>query len=199
MSLPTTPPFTLAILAGGAGSRLGGVAKGLIELDGAPLIASQLKLAREMKAAVLVVTRDPSVYRRFEVPLCTDETPELGPAAGIVAGLRAARTERVLFTGCDMPWLSQAVLARLLQGAGEAPRCFEVEGAPQPLPSLWWRGTAEAVSKRVDRPLSLRWLLVLSGVERLPGAALREVDPDLRSLTSLNLPEELAAFGARLP
>lgn len=199
VTLLPTADTTLAVLAGGSGSRLGGVAKGLIELEGRPLIERHRVLAEALGAKVLIVTRRPEPYRRFGLPICTDEAEALGPAAGIVAGLRASTTAGVLFVGCDMAMLTAPVLAALLEGSKHTPRCFELEGELQPLPSLWWRESVEEVAAHLDRPLALRRLLALSGVEVVSERRLREVDPTSRALRSLNRPEDLEAIGARLP
>ncbi|MGQ0505977.1 MAG: molybdenum cofactor guanylyltransferase [Myxococcaceae bacterium] len=178
---------TLAILAGGQGSRLDGAAKGLIEVDGRSCLARQLELAA-LFADVLLLTSDPR-YARLGVRCVPDVLPWGGPVAGLHAALRHAPS--VLLTACDMPFLTAPVLELLCESPGPA---VVVEN--EPLPSLWrvGAGVVEVAGKR-----SLKALLETLSPTRVPEVRLRAVDPELRSLISLNSPEDLARHQATYP
>lgn len=101
--------FDAIILAGGRGSRLGGVDKGALPVGGWPLLDRVLEAARD--AERVVVVGDGPVP---DGVLLTREEPVFGgPAAAVVAGLRALRmpptlpidsaAPLVLVLACDLP------------------------------------------------------------------------------------------------
>ncbi len=101
--------FDAIILAGGRGSRLGGVDKGALPVGGRPLLDRVLEAARD--AERVVVVGDGPVP---DGVLLTREEPVFGgPAAAVVAGLRALRmpsalpidsaARLVLVLACDLP------------------------------------------------------------------------------------------------
>ncbi|MEK6349520.1 MAG: molybdenum cofactor guanylyltransferase MobA [Burkholderia sp.] len=122
------PPLTAArraaltalLLAGGQGSRMGGVDKGLQPLHGEPLAPHVLRrLAPQAGACLISANRNPDVYLALGQPYSArvvgDATPGFaGPLAGLLAGLRAARTPLVLTAPCDTPYLPLDLAARLL-------------------------------------------------------------------------------------
>lgn len=115
--LPALPPLTGLILAGGRGTRLGGVDKGLIELHGRPLIEYVLDRLRPQTEAILInANRHHERYAAYGVPVIPDlEGGFAGPLAGIAAGLAAARTDWVVVVPCDCPLLPSDLVSRLWQ------------------------------------------------------------------------------------
>lgn len=101
-------PLTGIVLAGGAGSRLGGADKGLLLYRGQPLIGHSLHaLAQQTQQQMVVANRNLSEYRRHCTTVVHDEDspPEApcfnGPLAGMVAGLAACQTPLALFVPAD--------------------------------------------------------------------------------------------------
>jgi molybdopterin-guanine dinucleotide biosynthesis protein A len=194
----------LAILAGGRGERLGGVAKGLLRLGGRTLIEAQLALGAAFDET-LIVTDDPGPYQALGARIVPDRQKGRGAPGGVHAALAAAQSDWVLVVACDMPFLTPAVLDRLL---AERTGPFDVvafEGpgeehcALQPLPSLWRRAVAEEVGLRLAEGPSLRRLCEAFRLYRLPDAALARVDPSRKALLSVNRPEELLRHGLSRP
>lgn len=126
-SLLPTVSITGLVLAGGRGQRMGGVDKGLQMLHGKPLAAHVLaRLAPQAGALAISANRNRDVYATLGAPwqasVLADTLPDFpGPLAGLLAGLRAARTEWLLTAPCDSPWLP-ADLAERLGGAALAQR-----------------------------------------------------------------------------
>ena len=74
------------VLAGGRGSRMGGVDKALLMLDGRPLIAQVID--RMGCARAISANGDPARFASFGLPVLPDPLPDFpGPLAGILAGL----------------------------------------------------------------------------------------------------------------
>jgi len=97
----TSGAYDAIILAGGRGERLGGAGKPDVELGGRRLVEHALEAAAG--ASSVVVVGDVSVP---EGVIVTREEPRFGgPAAGLVAGLRAVAHPApwTLLLACDVP------------------------------------------------------------------------------------------------
>ncbi|PTL79678.1 molybdenum cofactor guanylyltransferase [Vitiosangium sp. GDMCC 1.1324] len=198
---PEYPDVTLAVIAGGRGERLGGVAKGLLEVEGRPVLARVLDLGG-LFGDGLLVTNDPEPYARFRVRTVEDVVRGRGAPGGVHAALVGARTEWVLAVACDMPFVSEAAVRVLLGARGPEVEavCFTVGGRVEPLLALYRRTLAPSWGEalKAGEP-SLRGLLSRARAALLPEEALRAVDAQLRSVVSVNTPEDLARHGATLP
>lgn len=86
-TLPTLQPSDTSwvILAGGQASRMGGQDKGLIQLNGQPLVQHVIdKLAPQTPTLLINANRNQSQYQQF-APVISDEFPDYpGPLGGIV-------------------------------------------------------------------------------------------------------------------
>lgn len=103
------------VLAGGRGSRLGGVDKGALRLDGATLLSRALDALRGMP--IVVVGPSGSWWQAHpEVTVVREEPAFTGPAAAVIAGLGAVApsVREVLLLAVDVPALP-AVVPLLLQ------------------------------------------------------------------------------------
>ncbi|VVE29390.1 molybdenum cofactor guanylyltransferase MobA [Pandoraea pneumonica] len=118
--MPNFPPIardaiTGLILAGGRGQRMGGRDKGLQLYDGRPLAAHVLaRLAPQVGAVLISANRNHAAYSALGADVVSDETQDFaGPLAGMLSGLRAAKTEYVLTAPCDSPLLPDDLALRL--------------------------------------------------------------------------------------
>jgi molybdenum cofactor guanylyltransferase len=102
------------ILAGGQGSRMGGLDKGLVPLHGRPMIAHVLeRFAPQVSRLALNVNRYHLEYESFSLPLVSDTLSGFpGPLAGLAAGMEffqntcgAVLTDWIVTTPCDSPFL----------------------------------------------------------------------------------------------
>lgn len=116
MALSTIDDITGVILAGGKGRRMGGLDKGLVELDGRPLIAHVIDRLRPQVSALLInANRNTEEYRRFGFLVTEDELEDYqGPLAGFAAALRSADTDYILTVPCDGPFFPENLAKRLL-------------------------------------------------------------------------------------
>ncbi|HID48564.1 MAG TPA: molybdenum cofactor guanylyltransferase MobA, partial [Chromatiales bacterium] len=89
--IPTTT-ITAVILAGGIGRRMGGQDKGLVELDGRPLIEHIIDALKPQVMTILInANRNQYRYASYGYPVITDTLANYqGPLAGFAAGLAAA-------------------------------------------------------------------------------------------------------------
>lgn len=110
--------LTLGLVAGGQGRRLGGVAKGLLEVGGRPVLAWLLELGPRA-SEVLLGTSHPTPYAAFGLAVVPDVMPGKGAPGGVVSLLLAAKTPWVLCVACDMPFVRLAHVEALLAHAGD--------------------------------------------------------------------------------
>lgn len=175
------------IFVGGAATRMGGVAKGLlIAPDGEPIVVRTLRLLRDLRLTCALVGNHAAyaeIAAQFDVPMLTDEPPGIGPLGGLIALLNATATraglvdergnDQVLAIGGDMPYITSAMLMRLLaeqgmeQGMaqGTAPVAAavapHVDGRWQPLFARYTVQKTLPLARRraANRQLSLHGLL----------------------------------------
>jgi len=107
--------ITGIVLAGGQGRRMGGVDKGLVELDGKPLVAHALaRLAPQVGAMLINANQNVERYAAFGLPVVQDAVGGFaGPLAGLHAGMTLAATTHVVTVPCDSPFLPHDLVSRL--------------------------------------------------------------------------------------
>jgi molybdenum cofactor guanylyltransferase len=113
-----TAPIAAFILAGGESSRMG-MDKGLLEVDGAPLIVRTSQLIDALAGAATVIGR-PETYQRLGLLAIADDWPGCGPLGGIATALRASDTEWNLIVACDLPYLTRRWLEFLARRARDS-------------------------------------------------------------------------------
>ncbi|HSK18006.1 MAG TPA: molybdenum cofactor guanylyltransferase [Longimicrobiales bacterium] len=154
-----------AIIAGGASTRFGSP-KALAEVGGVRVID---RVARTLEAAagvhgVFAIVNDPGLGAEVDLPHRPDVLAGAGALAGVHAALLWAREldrAGVIAAGCDMPFLSSALLSEVLRHAhsydvvipesdnprGVEPLCaFYGPGCITPIEAAIARGDARMVS-----------------------------------------------------
>jgi len=110
--------ITGLILAGGRGSRMGGVDKGLQQHLGVPLALHALERLRpQVTALMLNANRNLPAYQAMGAPVYPDEITDYpGPLAGMLAGLSNCRTPYLVTVPCDTPNFPLDLVTRLADG-----------------------------------------------------------------------------------
>lgn len=119
------------VLAGGRGSRLGGVDKATLELDGSSLLNRTLAAVSGAERVIVV--------GEVEAPgaIVVQEEPRFaGPAAAVGAGLARVSSPYVLLAGCDQPFLADAIAVLLDAVTGDGVVAIDAEGRRQHLMSV---------------------------------------------------------------
>jgi molybdenum cofactor guanylyltransferase len=124
MNIATTE-ITGLVLAGGRGSRMGGVDKGLQDYRGQPLARHALhRLAPQVGRVMINANRNLPVYRSMGIAVWPDEMDDYpGPLAGMLAGLAHCETPYLVTVPCDTPNFPLDLVERLaggLAGGGAA-------------------------------------------------------------------------------
>jgi molybdopterin-guanine dinucleotide biosynthesis protein A len=107
--------ITGLVLAGGRGSRMGGVDKGLQNHRGMPLAMHALmRLSPQVGHVMINANRNLGAYESFGVPVWPDALPDYpGPLAGFLAGLEQCETGYLVTVPCDTPDFPDDLVARL--------------------------------------------------------------------------------------
>lgn len=161
------PCLDAVILAGGKGSRLGGVDKAELKVGGVRLLDRALQAAASARTTVVV---GPA-----EVPdgviVTREDPPGTGPAAGIVAGLDAIAepADWTLVLACDLPGAADAVHHLLEAVAAAGPQVAD----------------AYCLAREPGKP---EWLFGLYRSEALRAAARAYGDPRNRSVRGMVAP-----------
>jgi molybdopterin-guanine dinucleotide biosynthesis protein A len=188
--------ITGLVLAGGRGSRMGGVDKGLQNHRGMPLaLHALLRLSPQVGALLVNANRNLGAYEAFGSPVWPDPIEGYaGPLVGVLAGLEHCETPWLASVPCDTPDFPTDLVQRLAHAADEQradiahPVTVEADGREQPHPVF----------------CLLRSQLIDSLVPFLQGGG-RKVDtwfaqhrtvavpfPDARAFFNVNTPQELA-------
>jgi len=115
----TAPAITGLILAGGRGTRMGGIDKGMQNFRGLPLALQtlmRLQLQSHPLQEVLInANRNLAAYESLGVPVWPDSIDGYaGPLAGFLTGLERCETPLLLTVPCDTPLFPLDLVERLL-------------------------------------------------------------------------------------
>jgi molybdopterin-guanine dinucleotide biosynthesis protein A len=109
--------ITGLILAGGRGSRMGGVDKGLQSFNGMPLALhtlTRLQMGGGVGHLMINANRNLSAYESFGASVWPDVLADYaGPLAGFLTGLERCETPFLVTVPCDTPLLPLDLVPRL--------------------------------------------------------------------------------------
>jgi molybdopterin-guanine dinucleotide biosynthesis protein A len=111
--------ITGIVLAGGRGSRMGGVDKGLQLYNDTPLAKHAIQLLQPQVGSLLInANRNLDIYRSWaaeaDAQIVVDGLADFaGPLAGFLAGLEHCKTPYLMTVPCDTPRFPSNLVARL--------------------------------------------------------------------------------------
>ena len=137
VAMPAQPiapaDITGLLLAGGQGSRMGGVDKGLQPFNGEPLaLHAILRLKPQVGALMVNANRNLAAYEAFGAPVWPDSLAGYpGPLAGVLTGLEHCTTPYLLTVPCDTPLFPLDLAARLAQALAADGADIAMASAPE--------------------------------------------------------------------
>ena len=172
--------MSAAILAGGLARRFGGADKAALVVGRARIIDRQLEALSAVADDIRIVANDRARYAGLHIPVIADAIPGAGALGGVYSALLDARHDRVLVLACDLPFITAALLQRLVAESGGldgvdaridavVPRSGR---GLEPLCALYHRRCADAARARIERGE-----LKVAGL--LAGLRVRELGPEL--------------------
>jgi len=143
------------IFIGGKGTRMGGVAKGLLPApDGAATLIDRTAalIADSVPDAAIVLVGEHPEYRSHPLRRIADQPAGIGPLGGLIALLDGAvRSDRTaLAIACDLPYLTTPLITRMVSEQPEATVLApHLEGWWQPLFARYEPNAALDAARRV--------------------------------------------------
>ncbi|ONI85201.1 molybdopterin-guanine dinucleotide biosynthesis protein MobA [Saccharothrix sp. ALI-22-I] len=149
--------WAAVVLAGGRGSRLGGVDKASVVVDGRTLLDHVLDAVAQARQTVVVGPR------KADVPAVTwarEDPPGGGPVAGLAAGLAHVHTGLVVVLAVDQPGITRSTVDRLLAAVGDAGAVLvDDDGRSQWLTGAWRTAKLRRALPADPRNASMRSVL----------------------------------------
>ncbi|HUJ01062.1 MAG TPA: molybdenum cofactor guanylyltransferase MobA [Usitatibacter sp.] len=188
---------TGVVLAGGQGSRMGGMDKGLQPFGGKPMAAHAIeRFAPQVDELLVNANRNVEEYARFGHRVICDEIPGFaGPLAGFERGLAHASGALVATVPCDSPFLPADLVARLrtaLEREGADIAVAKTGDQPHPVFCLMRRSVHASLAgflasgqRKIDR-----WYAALAVAEVA-------FDDEADAFLNINTREELARLETR--
>jgi molybdopterin-guanine dinucleotide biosynthesis protein A len=181
------------ILAGGKGSRMGGVDKGLQGFRGKRLVDHVYeRFAPQVGGVIINANQNHEEYKIFGVRVVSDAIGGYaGPLAGLHAGLSVSKRPFLASVPCDSPFLPVDLIERLYQRIDETGAELAVAKTgeqPHPVFSLMRRGVLDHLAeflKGGGRKIDA-WYATLNVVEVA-------FDDEAEAFSNFNTIEELAA------
>jgi molybdopterin-guanine dinucleotide biosynthesis protein A len=140
------------ILAGGKGSRMGGVDKGLQAFRGKRLVDHVYeRFAPQVGGVIINANQNHEEYKTFGVRVVSDAIGGFaGPLAGFHAGLSVSKRPFLASVPCDSPFLPADLIERLYQRLDETGAELAVAKTgeqPHPVFSLMRRGVLDHLAE----------------------------------------------------
>ena len=184
-------PVAAAILAGGRATRLGGANKATLLVGGARIIERQIPVLRQVADPLFVVSSDRAAYADLGLRTVPDIIAGAGALGGIYTAIVSSPRERTLVVACDLPFLPEALLRRLVKGHDADVVIPRSERGYEPLCAVYARRCAEPIRSRIERG-DLRAQSLPEGVlvEEIGPEALATYDPDGLLFVNVNTPHD---------
>jgi len=186
--------WTGAILAGGRARRLGGLNKARLILHpgSASVLDRQLARLRRVVDRTIIIANDAEPFSGAGVPVIPDLVPDGGALGALYTAVHAAGTERILVIACDMPFVSERLLAHLVSvGSSVDIAIPRTARGYEPLCATYSRRSATELRRLIDERR-----FRLSDVAAIPGLNVHEVGRD--ELNAFG-PEEVMFFNLNTP
>lgn len=135
--MSTEQKISAIVLAGGRGRRMGEMDKGLLLLQGKPLVSWVVdRISPQVDEVVISANRNLAHYRELGYAVLPDEMLDFpGPLAGLHRAMAVVRHPLWFSVPCDTPFLPEDIVRRLyaaLQADRAELAVAAVEGRKQP-------------------------------------------------------------------
>jgi len=199
------------ILCGGQSRRMG-QDKGLMNLNGTPMIIHTLEIVRDIVDEIVLVLRDEKQLGLYEkcvngfeteknehntkIKTVIDIETDQGPLFGLYTGLLNIKSEGALLLPCDSPFISHYFVNKMFELTAESEVQAMVpmwpDGLTEPLHSYYLKECIPMIRDRLEKGFrNVKSLLDILNVFYVDVGTL---DPDKKSFINLNRPEDVPAF-----
>jgi molybdopterin-guanine dinucleotide biosynthesis protein A len=183
-----------AIVAGGRARRFAGQDKSRLVVEGRTIIVRQVDVLQRVAGSVFIVGHDPARFADIGLPVHADLVPDAGALGGILTALTVADRPAVVVVACDMPFLDERLLRRLVAlSANRDGAWVRTPRGPDPLLACYRRAAAARLRREVEAGRLKAG--AIGAVLDLAEMSLDEVasyGPPARLLANLNTPDDYA-------
>ncbi len=148
-----SPNITIALLAGGKASRMGGTNKALLTHNGRTFVEIILSNLGEVFPKTIIIANEFEPYAQLGVPVFADIYREKGPVGGIHSALYNTNTEFIFAVSCDMPFVDAQIARQIASVATEGfsyayvPKVAE---NPEPLFAVYSRNGLNSLTELLE-------------------------------------------------
>jgi len=196
------------ILCGGRSRRMG-QDKGLMALDGTPMIIHTLEIVGDIVDEIILVLRDKKqldLYKKCvnefknqnpehtpEIRMVTDVEMDQGPLIGLYTGLSHITSEGALVLPCDSPFISTYFVNKIFKLSDERDVQAMVpmwpDGSTEPLHAYYHSECIPVIQDKLKNGFrNVKSLLEQINVVYID---VRTLDPEEKSFINLNRPEDV--------
>jgi molybdopterin-guanine dinucleotide biosynthesis protein A len=147
---------------------MGGRPKGLIEIEGKPILSRLVELLAPRCRELFAVSDPNGPYRESGLRLISDIHPGKGAPGGVHTALANAECPWVLILACDLPFMDAQTLDALQPSPDHDAVLYRAGGREQPLAGLWNKRCAGHIEKalangnpslaQLTRELDIKWI-----------------------------------------
>lgn len=183
--------------------------KGLMSLDGDPLIIRTLRIAVKISEEIILVLRDEKqrrIYQKcvndFKKQIRDDELPiklvidiemDQGPLLGLYTGLSQIKSDGALVLPCDSPFVTPYFVNKMFELKENSEACILTpvwpDGSTEPLHSYYYKECIPLIEKQLESGFrNVKSLFDKTDVDYI---SVEVLDPDKSSFINLNRPEDV--------
>lgn len=144
--------ISVAILAGGKSSRMGGKNKSFLSYHNQSFIERILLAFSDMDDILISVGKNMEDYRSLPYPLVQDEISDIGPLAGIHACLKRCQNEHLFVCATDMPGITSKLVAFMTELICADYDCFVLRSqhTVEPLCAIYTKRLIPLIDKLIE-------------------------------------------------
>jgi molybdopterin-guanine dinucleotide biosynthesis protein A len=191
---------TIAVVAGGQSQRMG-QDKAFLQFGNKPLLEHILNRLATLNLPMILIVNQPEKYTAYNLPVYKDIIPGHGSLGGLYTAIASSQTTYTLCVAVDMPFLNSDLLTYLVglrEGYdGVVPM---VKGYPEPLHAVYRKSCLAAIHSKIEaNQLKISGFYDGLHIRYVEDGEMRAIDPELRSFTNINTPDEWQAAQESLP
>jgi len=183
--------------------------KGLMSLDGDPLIIRTLNIAIKNTDEIILVLRDKKQHRLYQkcvnnfknqirsddppIKLVIDIEMDQGPLLGLYTGLSQIKSDGALVLPCDSPFISPFFVDKMFELKENSEACILApvwpDGSTEPLHSYYCKECIPLIRKQLES--GFRNVKSLFDKTDVDYVSVEVLDPEKSSFINLNRPEDV--------
>lgn len=186
--------LSAAILSGGLSSRMQGMNKSFLEMEGRYFLEILLQTLRPLFSEILLVTRTPRLYEHYNLKIVQDIYPTQCSLTGIHAALTYSPSSHTFITACDTPLVKRDLISILIQELSAYDEVVVPKHGVhfEPLCAIYSRTCIPCLEYLLsNNNLKISELYHYVRTKEIPSQRLICADPKLESFVNINTPRDL--------